>query len=193
MPSVKPRLFRDGEVVQLRSVVSVDEYAVHELLFFFDHGLAVLDIVVRLNDGLLGDVGDGLEAGGLDLSAQDGVAHVVGAVEAHDDDIGHAGVEAGLDDAHGHGVVAADDALDVLSALSLNDGLHHGVGLGLLPVGGLLVEHHHVGILIDDAVEALGADAGVGVGLLAQQFDVAALFILKSPMKSEPIEFGDHR
>ena len=52
MPSVKPRLIRDGEVVQLRSVVSVDEYAVHELLFFFDHGLAVLDIVVRLNDGL---------------------------------------------------------------------------------------------------------------------------------------------
>ena len=48
------------------------------------------------------------------------------------------------------------------------------IGLGLAPVGRLLRHHLQVRIVVDDVVIALGADAGIGVGFLADQLDVIA-------------------
>ena len=59
--------------------------------------------------------------------------------------------------------------------IGLQDRLHLGVGLGLAPIGRLLGDALQIGIFADDVVIALGADAGVGVGFLADEFGVIAL------------------
>ena len=115
-----------------------------------------------------------MQHGGLDVTGQDGVAHVVGAVEAHHDDAPLASRLERCHGPHGHGVVTADDALDV--GVGLNDRFHLLIGLGLTPVGALTSHHLHLGILVDDIMVALGADASVGVGLLAHQFHVGPFF-----------------
>ena len=62
-----------------------------------------------------------------------------------------------------------------MSGLACRIDLHLRIGLRLAPIGRLAGDHLHVRILVDDVMIALGADAGIGVGLLADQFDIVAL------------------
>ncbi len=66
-------------------------------------------------------------------------------------------------------------ALDV--RVGLEDRLGLGEGLGLAPVGALAGDRLQLRVLVDDVVVALGADAGVGVRLLADQLGVVALLL----------------
>ncbi len=50
------------------------------------------------------------------------------------------------------------------------------IGFRLAPVRRLLGNHLQVRIIVDDVVIALRADAGIGVGLLAHELDIVALF-----------------
>ena len=62
-----------------------------------------------------------------------------------------------------------------MSGLRLEDRLHLGIGFRLAPVGRLARDHLQVRIVVDHVVIALRADAGVGVRLLADEFDIIAL------------------
>ena len=105
--------------------------------------------------------------------ALDRVAHVVGAVEADDDHVLAAG---GLSAAQAPiAIVSLPEITPLMSGLACRIDLHLGVGLRLAPVGRLLGDHLQVRIFVDDVVIALGADAGIGVGFLADQLDVVAL------------------
>ena len=100
-------------------------------------------------------------------------AHVVRSVEADDDDVLAVGRGERRDRAHRHRVVAGDHALD--ARIRLEDGLHLGVGLGLAPIGGLLGDALQIRVIADDVVIAFGANPGVGVGFLADEFRIIAL------------------
>ncbi len=162
-----------GEGLVLAGVLWGEEDHVNGLLFCLG-GFAVLDEFIRLDGSLVCHFSDGLQGGGFEFALHDGLDGVIRAVEADDDDVLLASSEESRLSAESHGVVAADDALDV--GVSLEDGLHDGVGFGLAPVGGLLSDHLHIGELVEDVVIALGADVRVGVGVLAGEFDVSAFF-----------------
>ena len=90
----------------------VDQHAVHQLLLGLRRRLR-LDIGVSLFDRELRALVGGLQHGRLDAALLDRIAHIVGAVETDDD---HVLTASGLQrrlGAHGHGVIAGDDALDV--------------------------------------------------------------------------------
>src|SRR5262245_66551360 len=73
----------EHEVVDLLRVRLGDEVAGQELLF----GLACLDVLVRLVDGELREVGDRLQHRRLHAALEDRVDGVRAPVEANDDDI----------------------------------------------------------------------------------------------------------
>ena len=88
---------------------------------------------VRMNrsawiDGLDGHLGHGLQSAHVDLASHDGSIDIIGAVEAsHDDRVAQAGCIQGSLGAQRHGVVTADDALDV--GVLLEQAFHHIEGL----------------------------------------------------------------
>ena len=137
-----------------------------------------VDLVFRYCVGLLDrelcDLVGRLKDGRGDLPRLDLIAYVVRAVEADDDHVGPVGRLKRRGRAHRHRVIAGDDALDL--GMSLEHRLHLGVGLGLAPVGALSGDHLQVGVLVENVVIALRANAGVGVGLLADELGVVALF-----------------
>ena len=104
----------------------------------------------------------------------DGGDDVGAAVEADDRDlVEQVGGLEGRDGTEGHRVVAGDHAVDV--AVALQDRLHLGERLLLVPVRALAGDLLERGDPADHVGVALGAHAGVGVGLLADEFDVLAL------------------
>ena len=168
------RFLLDGrELEVIVDVVRGDEDAVNRE-FLFGGQFAGRDVGVRLFDGQRAELSDRLQHGRGDLTFLDGVHHVLRAVKADHDHIGHAGGLQGGHRAHRHRVVAGDDTLDV--RMRLDDGFHHVERFGLRPVGGLLRDEFQVGIFADHVVVALRADVRVGVGVLARQFDVLTLF-----------------
>ena len=72
-------------------------------------------------------------------------------------------------------MVSLPEITPLMSGLACRIDLHLRIGLRLAPVGRLLRDHLQVRILVDDVVIALRADAGIGVGFLADQLDEVAL------------------
>ena len=171
-PRAGPCYFLRAKVSSLAAFAPIDQNAVHQLLLLGGRLLG-LDESVGLFDGDLRLLVGRLQHRRLDAARQDRIANIVRAVEADDDDVLAVGGGERGDRAHRHRVVAGDHALDV--RIGLQDRLHLGIGFRLAPVGRLLGDALQVRIFADDVVIALGANAGVGVGFLADEFGVIAL------------------
>ncbi len=94
-----------------------------------------------------------MQSAGVDLAGENGIIHIIGTVKANHKYVAHAGsIERSLS-AERHGVVTADDTLDI--RICLQEAFHDVEGFGLAPVGGLLCNHFHAGEGIEDIVVTL--------------------------------------